>query len=206
MIWNFIQLFPAEVLDDFVIDDIPSFLTPLLYAMRYVRNLLSSLSEYGDLILFFLSVAVILLSFLILIWNCSLKCCSSCRCCNCCSCCNCCMYIEYKALRINLPEWLQSLFLDVLYIIILEALLKAFVCKYSCNYDPTNSNITPYPYHAIYPSIDCSSWQYNTAFGFALFSVGYYHARASYFIVHQDEESGIVSSTRFRYFECILRV
>ena len=196
MIWNFIQLFPLEVLQDFVsIDDIRLPLLPeIISFFRSIQKAIFRLFDWGDLLLLSIAVEINLLSAAILVWNkLFLKLLSLC--------------FHTDDLEIKVPAFVQSLVFDVLYVIILESLLAAFVCTYRCQYSPDNPPLTPYPPHDIYSQISCSSPEYTFTFILAVFSIGFYHCRASYVILHTGEEdSGIVSAPSFRYAECILRV
>ena len=71
MLWQFIQLFPMDVVDEFEgPDSIPILgLTQLLWLFRFLKSLLFGLFDWGDMLLFFAAIALVFFSFFLFIWN-----------------------------------------------------------------------------------------------------------------------------------------
>ena len=203
MLWQFIQLFPMDVVDEFAGPDsipIPG-ITQLLYAFRFLKTLLFGLFDWGDMLLFFASIALVFFSFFLFIWNLITNGCG------------------WKDSRIKISWWFQILLFDVLYISLLESLFSMFTCTYTCRYDPADPPSDPYPPYTIYPAISCSSPQHITLFSLGVLAVVFYHFRASQFIVYEEsktkeragkddaaDDNESYAPDHFRYAECMLRV
>ena len=199
MLWQFIQLFPLDVVDEFSgPGSIPMpLVTQIFSIIRFFKSVLFGLFDWGELLFFFAAIAVVFFSFIYTVFS----------------------YIFSKVAKETMRSIrpLQVALFDVFYIVILEAILNIFSCKYSCKYDPNNPPQTPYPPYTLYTDISCTSTQHILLFSVAIAALLYYHWRASHFIVMEegkdpdkaDDDDGDDKQTlpdKFRYAEVILRV
>ena len=198
MLWQFIQLFPLDVVDEFSgPGSIPMpLVTQVFSVIRFFKSVLFGLFDWGDLLFFFAAIAVVFFSFIYTVFT----------------------YIFSKVAkeRKRSIRPLQVTIFDVFYIVLLDAILNIFSCTYSCKYDPNNPPEAPYPPYSLYTDINCASTQHILLFSVGLFALLYYHWRASHFIVKEEgkdsdtDEEGDDNEPalpdKFRYAECILRV
>ena len=198
MIWQFIQLFPLDIVDEFAVPDdgVPvPILTQLFSVVRFFKGIFFRLFEWGDLLLIVGSIAAVLYTFIYTIAN----------------------FIYREITNTNLPDkryYVWKAIFDVFYVTILEAILNIFVCTYSCKFDPNNPPNSPYPPYDLYTEISCSSPLHIFLFSLGTLALGFFHWRASHFIVmeewknsdNEDDFDEQAFPDKFRYAECILRV
>ena len=197
-IWQFFQLFPADFFTDFVTStEEEGFDIPLLKWMskiiQIVHNVILYATDYGDLAYFFLSVLVIFIAFVIYIWNTIAEALNN---------------RDHYICTLEVPGLIQTFLYDVFYIQILESLLKVFTCTYTCHYDPDNPPDRAYPPHDIYSAISCASAAHAISFSLAVFCIGFYHFRASYYISQGSfyTSDTITTNMRYKYSELCVRV
>ena len=113
MVWQFIQLFPVDIVDEFVgPDKIEIFpLTEIFQLFNFFKRVFIGILPFGDVIVFFSILLLILVGLVIFIWKAIDILCS---------------------LRRNTDHVLQPhfrfLLYDVLYIPILDSLVTVFAC------------------------------------------------------------------------------
>ena len=165
-------------------------ITQVFSVIRFLKSVLFGLFDWGDLLLFFGAIMIVFFSFIYSVFN----------------------FIYYTLTQKPLSDMrvVQITIFDVFYLVILEAILKIFVCTYSCRYDPNNPPESPYPPYDLYTDISCTSTQHILLFSIGIVSLGYYHWRASHFIVKEEWKNKSANESalpdKFRYAECIMRV
>lgn len=106
----------------------------------------------------------------------------------------------------EIPDLLQSIIYEALFLPILSSILPVFACTYHCDYK-AETYVNPYPPLDAYTKISCNSAVHIVFFIVSLLAVVAYVRQAALYVLGIKQQKKLLTySVRFDFFEMILRV